>query len=131
MLHHQTFQSSAETEFTASERVSTKSLKSTPSVESFQTGVSVQVSVHELEGQKEARKEVEAVRSVLHAFKTALEVLHKLVEKRFLVEKLETYSTAKNLEKSLTDGETELKDTHELYCKLHGSRYLGAFTDPR
>ena len=129
MVHQQIPQNTAKIETLACERTTAKSLRSMSSVESFQSAVSVQRSFQEPEAQNEVEQQVEAVRSVLHAFKTALEVLAKLIEKRRLVKIQELYPTAKHLEKSLTEGEKEFKGTHDCHCLRHGAQYIQAFTD--
>jgi hypothetical protein len=131
MVHQQIHQNTAKTEISACERTIAQSLRSTSSVESFQTAVSVQRSLHKPEARNEVEQHVEAVRSVLHTFRTALEVLRKLVEKRRLVKKQELYPTTKHLEMSLTEGVREFNSTHDRHCKLHGRQYIEAFTDSR
>jgi hypothetical protein len=135
MVNHQVPQGTGQNEALSLERTLSKSLKSKSSVESFQTAVSVQQSFHEpeepLEAQNSVDQEVEAVRNIIHAFKTAIEVFSKLVEKRRLDMKQGLYPTAKDLEKSLADGEREFKCTHDRHLKLLGACYVQAFTNSR
>ena len=132
MIAHQEIpRNTAKTDISSCGRIKTTSLRSASSVESFQSAVSVQRSLHELEARNEVEQQVEAVRSVLHAFRTALEVLGKLVEKRCLVKRQELFPTAKDLERSLIEGEKEFNGTHDRHCRRHGPQYIQAFTDSR
>lgn len=91
----------------------------------------MQKSLYEPEARSEVEQQVGAVRSVLHAFRTALEVLAKLVEKRSMLKQQQLYPATAHLERSLVEGEKEFKGTHERHFKLHGPQYTQSFTDSR
>jgi hypothetical protein len=131
MAHHQISQPTALPKALDFEYTTARSLKSASSVESFQSAVSVQRSLHEPVPENGVQQQLEAVHGVLHAFRTALEVLSKLMDKRLLAKKQDLYPTAKQLERSLTDGEKEFKDAHGRRCKIHGDQYIQAFTESR
>ena len=103
----------------------TKSLKSSSSSDSFKSAVSEQNISNDL------AKEVKAVQSVMHAFRSALELVGKLIQNRIDTNEEDLYFAARDLESSLADGETEIEVTHKSHCKQHGYRYVESFTDSR
>jgi hypothetical protein len=103
----------------------TKSLKSTSSTESFKSAMSLQEEDLNL-----ARK-VKAVQSVMHAFRTALEILDNLVDRRIHDKHGELYLAAKKLEDSLDNGGKAIDRKHISHFKQHGQSYIQLFTEPR
>ncbi|KIN03186.1 hypothetical protein OIDMADRAFT_52983 [Oidiodendron maius Zn] len=99
------------------------SLKSASSSDSFRSAVSVQESPVDVVYQ------VEAIYNVLHAFRTALQVLESLIESRLQKKEQDSHSIAKGLQDSLTEGEREIREAHDRSCKLHGPLYIQGFTD--
>jgi hypothetical protein len=104
---------------------SPRSLKSSSSNESFKSAISLQEEDLNL-----ARK-VKAVQSVMHAFRTALEILNNLVDRRIHDKHGELYLAAKELEDSLDKGSKDIDRTHMSYFKLHGHSYIQLFTKQR
>jgi hypothetical protein len=103
----------------------TRSLKSSSSTESFKSAMSIQEEDLNL-----ARK-VKAVQSVMHAFRTALEILNNVVDRRIHDKHSELYLAAKKLEDSLDNGSKAIDRKHILHFKQHGQSYLQLFTEPR
>jgi hypothetical protein len=103
----------------------TRSLKSSSSAESFKSAMSLQEEDLNL-----ARK-VKAVQSVMHAFRTALEILNNLVDRRIHDRNGELYLAAKKLEDSLNNGSKAIDSRHISYFKQHGQSYIQLFTEPR
>jgi len=103
----------------------TWSLKSSSSTESFKSAMSLQEEDLNL-----ARK-VKAVQSVMHAFRTALEILNNLVDRRIHDKHGELYLAAKNLEDSLDNGSKAIDRKHISHFKQHGQSYIKLFTEPR
>jgi len=103
----------------------TSSLKSSSSTESFKSAMSLQE-----EDLKLARK-VKAVQSVMHAFRTALDILNNLVDRRIHDKRGKLYLAAKKLEDSLDNGSKAIDRTHISHFKQHGQSYIRLFTEPR
>jgi hypothetical protein len=103
----------------------TRSLKSSSSTESFKSAMSLQEEDLNL-----ARK-VKAVQSVMHAFRTALEILSNLVDRRIHDKHGELYLAAKKLEDSLDNGSKAIDRKHISNFKQHGQSYIQLFTEPR
>ena len=101
------------------------SLKSASSSDSFRSAVSVQESSIDVVYQ------VEAIYNVLHAFRTALQVLESLIESRLQKKEHDSHSVAKGLRDSLTEGEREIREAHDRNYKLYGPLYIQGFTDFR
>jgi hypothetical protein len=132
MIAHQEFpRNTARTEISTCERTITESRRSPSSLGSFRNTAPGKRSLYEPEARNEVEQQVRPVRSVLHAFRTALEVLAKLMEERRIVEQQQLYPAVMHLERSLVDGEKEFKGTHERHFKLHGPQYTQSFTDSR
>lgn len=122
MIPQQIPENTAKIETSSYEPTTSKSLRSASFFGRFQSAVSVQRSFYEPEARNEVAQEVEAICSVLHAFRTALEVLARLVKQQQL------YPSAIHLERSLSEGEKEFKGTHEHRFRLHGRQYMQRFT---
>jgi hypothetical protein len=103
----------------------TRSLKSSSSTESFKSAMSLQEEDLNL-----ARK-VKAVQSIMHAFRTALEILNNLVDRRIHEKHGELYLAAKTLEDSLDNGSKAIDRKHISNFKQHGPSYIQLFTEPR
>ncbi len=100
-----------------------KSLKSSSSVESFKSAKSIQ------DAELDVARKVKAVQSVLHAFRTALQILDNLVERRLPDKSGDLYSSAKGLEEALDDGKDTIDRMHIGHFKQHRQKYLSTFTD--
>ena len=74
---------------------------------------------------------VKAVQSVMHAFRTALEILNKLVERRMQDKDGEVYLAAQALKACLDEGSEDISDRHISHFRVHGIRYLEMFTERR
>jgi hypothetical protein len=99
-----------------------KSLKSSSSMESFKSAISLQ------EADLDLARQVKAIQTVLHAFRTALQILQNLIEKRIPDRDGEVYFAAKDLEGSLQEGSKAIHDKHIGKFKEHGQSYLESFT---
>lgn len=99
-----------------------RSLKSVSSTESFKSAVSVQKELLDL------AHEVKAVKSVLHAFRTALDTLDSLIERR-IPNRDACYPAALQLKLTLFDGQKQVEDTHLGYCKKFGIHYVKKWKD--
>ncbi|KAE8441461.1 hypothetical protein EG329_004954 [Mollisiaceae sp. DMI_Dod_QoI] len=105
------------------EFAASRSLKSSSSVESFKSAMSVQE--HDLE----IARKVKAVQSVMHAFRTAIQILGNLFERRISATGGELAMAAKELESTLNEGSTEVDRCHMNHFKKHGQVYLQLFDD--
>jgi len=105
----------------------TKSVKSSSSVESFKSAVSEQSIVPKYD----FSHEIKEVKELLHAFRSALDILGNLIERRIHDRKADVFIAAKNLGASLADGETQLDLEHKKYCRKHGIDYVQSWTDFR
>lgn len=100
-----------------------KSLKSVSSTESFKSAISVQ------DADLDIARNVKAVQSVLHAFRTALQTLQIMVDRRLHARHGRIYHSAKHLESSLYQYSNEIERVHMGHFKVHGARYIDAFTN--
>lgn len=71
-----------------------------------------------------------SIKSVIHAFKVAVETLQSLVDKRFTKGDQVTYLGVKDLEVSLADGIVHIDQRNESYCARYGQSYIEAFKEP-
>ncbi|RDL41867.1 uncharacterized protein BP5553_01846 [Venustampulla echinocandica] len=108
---------------TVSKRTSYRSLKSSSSVESFQSALSSQGTSTDI------IDDVVAVQGVLHSFRTALETLNSFTQKRIPKKDNGLYPVVKDIERSLVDGEKGVSDTHKSHYKKHGLLYIQSFKD--
>ncbi|KAH7364706.1 hypothetical protein BKA65DRAFT_143372 [Rhexocercosporidium sp. MPI-PUGE-AT-0058] len=95
-----------------------KSLKSSSSVESFKSAKSIQ------EEELEVARKVKSIQSVLHAFRSALEVLHILMERRIEDRRWDLYTSATQLKASLVDGRDHIDRRNIYHFKQHGTDYI-------
>jgi hypothetical protein len=124
-MAHQIKDEMASVETLTAKDTELRSLKTASSLESFQSAVSEQESSIDVVNQ------VEAIYNVLHAFRTAFEVLESLIKSRLREKEQDTYSVARELQNSLMEGEREIRETHNRNCKLHGALYTKEFADCR
>jgi len=108
-------------------RVETRTVKSSSSVESFRSTVSEQSLVQNLDFSHEI-KEVESLR---HAFRTALDILENLIERRMQDRKTEVYLAAKDLGTYLASGENEVGRVHKQNCLEFGMLYVRSWSEYR
>ncbi|EPE26176.1 hypothetical protein GLAREA_02088 [Glarea lozoyensis ATCC 20868] len=101
--------------------VETRSLKTSSSVESFQSALSTQEPVNNSSSQ-----DVEAIRNVLHAFRTAIDNLSFLIKQRLTSEN-STWQAAESLKESLTFQEKNIAQIHEVNHKGCGRMYVEIF----
>jgi hypothetical protein len=64
----------------------------------------------------------------MHAFRTALQILRDLIERRIPHKDGEVYFAARDLEASLHEGSEAINDKHIGKFKEHGQSYLKSFT---
>jgi hypothetical protein len=105
----------------------TKSVKSSSSVESFKSAVSEQSIMQKFD----FSHEIKEVKELLGAFRSALDILGNLIERRIHAKQAEVYIAAKDLGASLAAGETQLDLEHKKYCGKHGIHYVRSWTDYR
>jgi len=105
--------------------LSTMSLKSSTSSESFKSAISIQ------EQHLDVARKVKAVQSVMHAFHTALQILRNLIERRILDKDSPVYFAVRDLEESLLEGSKEINHKHINYFKQLGKNYIEYFSDTR
>ncbi|KUJ18592.1 uncharacterized protein LY89DRAFT_780639 [Mollisia scopiformis] len=98
-----------------------RSLKSSSSSESFKSAISIQ------EQDLEIARKVKAVQSVLHAFRTALEILGNLIERRIPKFDSSLLDAARVLEASLNKGNTDIDHHHTRHFKKHNREYIEMF----
>ncbi|KAE9381909.1 hypothetical protein N431DRAFT_393601 [Stipitochalara longipes BDJ] len=98
-----------------------KSIKSSSSTESFKSAISMQ------QMDLEVARQVKAVRAVMHAFRTAIQILHNLIERRMPIKRGEIYVAAKALENSLYDRSKEIDERHSANFREHGQVYIEGF----
>jgi hypothetical protein len=99
-----------------------RSIKSSSSTESFKSAISLQ------EVNLDIARQVKAVQALMHAFRTALQILHNLIERRMPDKSGAVYIAAKELQDSLHDRSKEINDKHLAKFKEYGQIYLGRFT---
>jgi hypothetical protein len=99
-----------------------RSIKSSSSTESFKSAISLQ------EVDLDIARQVKAVQALMHAFRTALQILYNLIESRMPDKSGEVYIAAKELQDSLYDRSKEINDKHLAKSKEYGQIYLGRFT---
>ncbi|KAH6691190.1 hypothetical protein BKA61DRAFT_663282 [Leptodontidium sp. MPI-SDFR-AT-0119] len=102
--------------------VDMKSVKSSSSVESFKSAKSIQ------EEELEVARKVKAIQSVLHAFRSALEVLNILVERRIEDRRWDLYTSATQLQGCLVDGRENIDRRNISHFKRHGKDYVTSFS---
>ena len=102
--------------------VGPRSIKSSSSTESFKSAVSLQ------EVGLEVARQVKAIQSLMHAFRTAFQVLHSLIEKRMPSKFGQVYLSAKGLQDSLRARSKEINDKHIEKFREHGIPYIKKFT---
>jgi len=102
------------------------SLKTASSFESFKSALSFQLPICDIEDEI---YDIYAIRSILHAFRTALETLDRLIPKRMSKQDNVLYVAAKGLEASLSKGEKDIAETHGSYHREIGLEYILAFND--
>ncbi|CZR50235.1 uncharacterized protein PAC_00107 [Phialocephala subalpina] len=103
------------------DHAATRSLKSSSSAESFKSAISIQ------EQDLEVARKVKAVQSVLHAFRTAIQILGNLIESRLSGTDEKLFSAAKGLEQSLAEGSNRINRHHMNHFKQYGQAYLELF----
>ncbi|KAL2060233.1 hypothetical protein VTL71DRAFT_9628 [Oculimacula yallundae] len=81
------------------------------------------------DGGHEIARKIKAVQSVLHAFRSATEVLDTVLERRIKNRRLDLYNPANLLRKSLLDGREDIDSRNINHFKLGGSRYISAFRE--
>lgn len=101
-----------------------RSLRSVASVQTFKSALSAQEPV-------DIAPQVKGVYDVLHSFRTALEVLATLIERRLQNQGQDIHAAATKLENSLAKGEAEISELHSRYFKLSGQFYTTAFKPTR
>lgn len=106
---------------TVSLEVEPKSIKSSSSTDSFKSAISLQ------EADLDIARQVKAVQAVLHAFRTALQILHNLIERRMPGKVGVIYIAAKNLQDSLHDQSEEVDRKHIANFKEDGQSYIQRF----
>ena len=102
-------------------------LKTASSFESFKSALSSQLPICDIE---DDIYDIYAIRSILYAFRTALETLDRLISKRISKQDNVLYVAAKGLEASLSEGEKDVAETHGSYHREIGLEYILAFNDP-
>lgn len=98
-----------------------KSVRSASSVESFKSARSIQ------EEDMETARKIKAVQRVMHAFRSALDVLNSLVEKRIEDKRWDLYTLATHLKGCLVDGREHIDRRHIGHFKQHGKSYVSSF----
>lgn len=101
-----------------------QSLRSVSSTESFKSAVSIQKELLDL------AQEVKAVKSILHAFRIALETLENLIQRR-IPERDECYPAARHLKILLVEGQKQVQDTHLVHCETLGTHYAEKCNDSK
>lgn len=99
-----------------------RSIESSSSTESFKSAISLQ------ELDLEMARQVKVIQSLMHAFRTALQVLHSLIEKRMPSPIGQAYISAKGLQDSLRARSNETNEKHIEKFKEHGILYIDKFT---
>lgn len=103
------------------DHAATRSLKSSSSAESFKSAISIQ------EQDLEVARKVKAVQSIMHAFRTAIQILGNLIESRISDTDAKLFSAAEGLEQSLIMGSNKIEQHHINHLKQHGQAYLQLF----
>jgi hypothetical protein len=101
--------------------VETRSLKTSSSIESFQSALSTQEPMNNSSSQ-----EVEAIGNVLHAFRTATDNLSFLIKQR-LPNENPVWQAADTLKKSLAFQEKNIAQTYEVNHMNCGQMYVEMF----
>jgi hypothetical protein len=73
-------------------------------------------------------RQVKAVQAVMHAFRTALHILHSLIERRMPEKGGQVYVAAKDLQDSLYNRSKEIDGKHIANFKKYGQVYIERFT---
>lgn len=113
-------------ETTEFELFTNRSLKSSTSTESFKSFTSA-ISMQSESGTIELQ--TEDIKSIIHAFKVALETLQSLITKKVPNDKLDSFPAIRKLKVSLSDARRKIEDKHGSYCKRYGYAYIQAFAD--
>lgn len=98
-----------------------RSIRSSSSTESFKSAISLQ------EADLEVARQVKSVQALMHAFRTALQILENIIERRMPNKDGETYIAAKGLQHSLLRRSGEISDKHMTNFKQHGQSYIELF----
>jgi hypothetical protein len=98
-----------------------KSIKSSSSTESFKSAISLQ------EADLEAACQIKAVQTLMHAFRTALQILENLIERRILCKDGDVYIAARDLYSSLHDRSKEIHSKHITNFRQLGQSYIEKF----
>jgi len=106
----------------------TCSLKSSISIDSFKSAVSVQEA--STNPGSDVTHGIHAIQSVMHAFRTALETLQKLIDRRIPRTNLNLYSAAGSLSSSLSCSKNRIRELHSSKVQEHEDEYLDAFNEP-
>ncbi len=108
-----------------SRSIQAQSLKSSSSTESFKSAKSVQ------EEDVGAAQNVKSIQSILHAFRTALQVLQTLIENRIREKEGQLFLAAKGLEGLLSEASEEIDQKHDILFRKFGQPYIRTFTGTR
>lgn len=120
ILNNFVLQPQIPTQLPAKVRDRSPSPRSVSSTESFQSAEETNVDI---------LQDIKAVQGVLHAFKFALEVLEKLVQKQVFREQGDTRIPAKHVNASLKRGERTVGQTHKSHYRSYGQQYIANFTE--
>jgi hypothetical protein len=105
--------------------ISTDSLKSSSSIESFKSALSSVDTNHTVV------EEINAIQGILHAFRTALETLEVLVRKRISEKDGQLYTAAKILKDSLENGENGIRRTYRMCYMTYRQSYAESLSELR
>lgn len=105
--------------------VSTDSLKSSSSIESFKSACS------SVDTENIIVEEINAIQDILHAFRTALETLEVLVRRRMIEKDGQLYIITKNLKDSLENGHNEIRRTYRVCYVKYGQSYAESLSEFR
>jgi hypothetical protein len=110
------------TDDVAHRTLETRSVKTRLSIESFKSVVSI------LESTKDSyvSQDINAIRNVLHAFRTAAANISCLIQRR-LPQSNDIQRAAISLQRSLAHQESTIDEIHTSHCKRLGSVYLKMF----
>jgi hypothetical protein len=98
-----------------------RSLKSTSSMNSFRSALSIQ------ESDLEIAWKVKAVQSAMHAFETSIQILRSLIEKRISKTSTSLFTAANSLQAKLKEAKEEIDRRHVDYYKQHKEAYVSLF----
>ncbi|KAK0108890.1 hypothetical protein ONS96_014931 [Cadophora gregata f. sp. sojae] len=98
-----------------------RSVKSSSSVESFKSAKSIQ------EEDVEKARKIQAVQRVMHAFRSSLEVLNSLIERRIEDKRWDLYTSATHLKGCLVDGREHIDRRNISHFKQYGKDYVYLF----